>query len=605
MQRDCAQAAGSRPDGAVQEDTGMNLSIAQGASDAYGVIAQALLNSFDTIYFVDLNTNHFREFSSAEDFKVLALPTEGKDFFSESRTNVLRVIHPEDQERMMKIFERDTILGLTDAGRKFRMEYRLIMNGEARHMRMKALRTDDGQHLIIALEDIESDVMRESQEDSSNQSIIFGHIAESLANQYGMIYYIDAETDQYFEFNASDEYKEFSITPEGSDFFAYSQRNVSLIAYPEDRERLFNALDKQNMLRQLEENGSFTMTYRLLLTNGSGYTRMSVFWANDKKHLIMAVQNIDNEIQREKTLKKMAEKNAVFSQIAESLANQYDTIYYVDVLTDHYLEFVSSDVYKDLDVRPVGDDFFADSIINIDSVIFPEDRDDVHRILTKASMLQMLQGKHMITHTYRLLIGGNVLYTRMSIIWATDNKHLIIGITNIDQEVRKEMELQKQLLAANEKAYRDELTGVKNKNAYGEYEAQLQAAIDNGTVKDFALLICDLNGLKTVNDRFGHIMGDAYIKSASNLICHIWDHSPVFRIGGDEFAVILQGTDYENRAALMQQMDEIIQENMKHDRVVFAAGLAEYVPGSTLSVADVFACADSRMYENKAALAAK
>ena len=96
----------------------MNSSIAQGAavpaSDPYGVIAHALLNSFDTFYFVDLNTNHYREYSSAEDFKVLALPTEGKDFFSESRTNVLRVIHPEDQERLMQIFERDTILGLTD-----------------------------------------------------------------------------------------------------------------------------------------------------------------------------------------------------------------------------------------------------------------------------------------------------------------------------------------------------------------------------------------------------------------------------------------------------------------------------------------------------------
>ena len=327
---------------------------------------------------------------------------------------------------------------------------------------------------------------------------------------------------------------------------------------------------------------------------------MSVFWAEDKKHIVMTVQNIDNEIERENEIRKMAEENLIFSQIAESLANQYDVIYYVDSLTDRYLEFTSTDVYKDLNVRPVGENFFSDSLVNIENVIYPEDRDGVQRMLTKTTLLHMLQGKHMITHTYRLLIGNDILYARMSIIWAKDNKHLIIGITNIDQEMRKELEMQEQLLLATEMAYRDELTGVKNKASFLEYEKKLQRSIEDGTVQDFAILICDLNGLKAINDHYGHIMGDAYIRSASSLICHIWAHSPVFRIGGDEFAVILQGEDFENREALMRHMDQIIQENKKMDRVVFSAGLAEYQPDSDQTVSDVFECADSLMYRNKA-----
>ena len=436
----------------------------------------------------------------------------------------------------------------------------------------------------------------------TRQNTIFTHVAESLAAQYGMIYYIDTETDHYVEFNSAKEYKDFSINPEGNDFFGYSQRNVSLIAHPDDREILFNALDKQTILKQLEENGSYTMTYRLLLAEGSGYTRMNVFWANDKKHIIMAVQNIDSEIEKEKALRKANEENAIFSQIAESLANQYDTIYYVDTLTDRYMEFTSTEVYKDLNVRPVGDDFFTDSIVNIESVIHPEDREGVLRILTKNTLLEMLQGKHMLTHTYRLLFGERIMYTQMAIIWAKDNKHLIVGITNIDEEVRKEIEMQERLNVANEKAYRDEMTGVKNKSAFKEWEAKLEAAIEDGTAKDFAMLVCDLNGLKAVNDQFGHIMGDAYIKSASTMICSIWLHSPVFRIGGDEFAVILQGEDYENRDALMEQMNDLMEENKNQGQAVFASGLAEYMPGSDRSVEDVFERADSLMYENKAAM---
>ena len=107
-----------------------------------------------------------------------------------------------------------------------------------------------------------------------------------------------------------------------------------MIAHPADRERLFDALNKETMLKNLRERGSFSLTYQLMLGRGNSYTRMSVFWANDKKHLIMGVKSIDNEMQRENEMKKMVAENAVFSQIAESLASlnmkdeQYPDIFF-------------------------------------------------------------------------------------------------------------------------------------------------------------------------------------------------------------------------------------------------------------------------------------
>ncbi|MBR3084280.1 MAG: diguanylate cyclase [Oscillospiraceae bacterium] len=573
------------------------------ATRTYNAIAKTLANRYATIYSVDLATNHYVEYSSSNDYKELAVPSEGSDFFVETRQNVLRVIHPEDLEQVLHISEKAFMIAATEQGRKFRLEYRLIMADGAHHVRLMAVRTDDGNHLIVALENIDGEV--KSQEELkaiSEKNLVFSQIAESLAGQYGMIYYIDAETDAYIEFTATDDYKEFNIRPSGSDFFGTSQRNVSMIVHPADRERVFDALDKQTMLGALRESGSFTMTYRLLMAQGSSYTRMSVFWANDHKHLILAVMNIDHEIQKENAMKKTLAENATFFQIAASLANQYDTIYYVDMLNDHYIEFSSTDVYKSLDVRPAGDDFFTESLANIDRVIHPEDRSAFHRMLNKANMIQMLQGKHMLTHTYRLLVGSGVMYARLSVIWATDNKHLIIGVMNIDQEVRREQEIEKKLSVANEKAYRDEMTGVKNKAAFTEYEENLQQQISAGTAGDFAVVVCDVNGLKEVNDRLGHMEGDAYIRSASSLICRVWSHSPVFRIGGDEFAVVLQGEDYANRAALLDQIQAQVAENRRAGKVVVAVGMAEYRAGDDSGVAAVFERADNRMYENKAAL---
>lgn len=194
------------------------------------------------------------------------------------------------------------------------------------------------------------------------------------------------------------------------------------------------------------------------------------------------------------------------------------------------------------------------------------------------------------------------MYARLSIIWATDNKHLIIGVMNIDQEIRKEQEIEKRLSAANEKAYRDEMTGVKNKTAFTEYMETLQGQISQKQIRKFSIVICDVNGLKQINDNLGHIEGDAYIRSASHLICHTWEHSPVFRIGGDEFAVVLQGGDYQNRHALERRIKEQVQANLKTGSVVVAMGMADYTEGADASADDVFECADKRMYENKAAL---
>lgn len=61
---------------------------------------------------------------------------------------------------------------------------------------------------------------------------------------------------------------------------------------------------------------------------------------------------------------------------------------------------------------------------------------------------------------------------------------------------------------------------------------------------EFALLVADVNGLKEANDALGHESGDQLIKNTSRCICKIFEHSPVFRIGGDEFVVILTGEDY-------------------------------------------------------------
>ena len=158
----------------------------------------------------------------------------------------------------------------------------------------------------------------------------------------------------------------------------------------------------------------------------------------------------------------------------------------------------------------------------------------------------------------------------------------------------------------NKRAYVDALTSVRNKGAYTSYIDEMQARMDNanGQGMAFAVGVFDCDNLKRINDLHGHEKGDIYLKTASRLICQVFQHSPVFRIGGDEFAVILQNADYQNREELLRQFNEGMAEISalaKHDweEAHIAMGIAVYEPQRDRSVNDVIRRADESMYENK------
>lgn len=156
------------------------------------------------------------------------------------------------------------------------------------------------------------------------------------------------------------------------------------------------------------------------------------------------------------------------------------------------------------------------------------------------------------------------------------------------------------LSAAREKANIDALTGVKNKNAYEQRKAIIDTKIDNGEQEPFALVVCDINNLKAVNDLYGHREGDTCIKNACAKICGIFSHSPVFRIGGDEFVAILSGEDYFRRKKLMEQINAVpIDRSKIRNGETIAAGMSEYNEERHSSFTIMFEEADKAMYERK------
>ncbi|MBR4703705.1 MAG: GGDEF domain-containing protein [Oscillospiraceae bacterium] len=169
----------------------------------------------------------------------------------------------------------------------------------------------------------------------------------------------------------------------------------------------------------------------------------------------------------------------------------------------------------------------------------------------------------------------------------------------LEESLQREQRQKSELGTARHLAYTDSLTGIRNKLAYLEKETQMEERIAAGTLAEFAAAMFDLNGLKLVNDTQGHEAGNRLIIQACRMICEHFKHSPVFRIGGDEFAAILEGQDYQNRAAILAAFNGQVEENQRSGQAVVAAGMAEFAPGQDDSFQVVFERADREMYLRK------
>ncbi len=430
---------------------------------------------------------------------------------------------------------------------------------------------------------------------------IYDHIATGLAEDFEAMYYIDIETGEYREFSVSPEYESMKVPVKGRDFYAETQKNIERYVHPDDREFAGSLYLKETMLGNLKERKSYSYKYRIMVGGQPRFFQFTVMRANDDRHFVLYEKDIDDEITAETMRMENQKKHITFSQIAESLAVNYDVIYYVDAEDSSYISYECHNIYGKLDMKKSGDDFYTDAREDIPQIVHKNDHDMMLEFLDRDYMISALKDRKRSSIDYRIMGGGITHHVRMTVRKTSDGTHFIIGIENIDAEVKREKQHLKALNTEKELARRDELTGVKNKTAYNELEKSVQSNIDSGMdYLPFALVVSDANNLKKINDSEGHITGDKYIRESAMILCDIFSHSPVFRVGGDEFVVFLRGGDYSKREQLMKNLHTRVRENLQSGSgPVLASGMAEFVPGSDALVSDIFDRADREMYANK------
>ena len=166
--------------------------------------------------------------------------------------------------------------------------------------------------------------------------------------------------------------------------------------------------------------------------------------------------------------------------------------------------------------------------------------------------------------------------------------------------------LTRQLDDMRSHAYVDGLTHLNNRTSYEEYIRLLENRMKEQLDYVYSVIVFDINQLKVINDDYGHEKGDELIVSVAGDIRESFDGHRIYRIGGDEFVCIFDGTDPSAGVAKMREIvarknqESPILHNTQFD-VGVSVGTATYDPAQDESYADVFRRADAAMYADKRA----
>ncbi len=129
----------------------------------------------------------------------------------------------------------------------------------------------------------------------------YAQIAQALAAEYFSIYCVDIETDGFVEYVSHRDFKELQVEVDGENFFEACRKNVEKVVHPDDRERLLSAIDKKHLIEVLQDAPSFHVIYRLLLTKGPVYVKLTAMLYSDEAHrcIILACSDVDSQVKTE------------------------------------------------------------------------------------------------------------------------------------------------------------------------------------------------------------------------------------------------------------------------------------------------------------------
>ena len=223
-----------------------------------------------------------------------------------------------------------------------------------------------------------------------DEKTTYEDLARALASDYYNIYVVDMETNGFVEYTSSVGGEELAMERHGEDFFESAKRESMQRIYEEDRKPFLALFTKENIVKELGEQGVFTATYRLIDTGTPVYVTMKATRLQpDGKRIIIGISTIDAHMKQKEHYEALQRERDALTRIL-AISDGYIALYTVDLKTDHYIELSA----------------FKQALIDVEKHIYPDDFKEFYDTFSKEKVLDAIREKGSFTLNYRLMING-------------------------------------------------------------------------------------------------------------------------------------------------------------------------------------------------------
>ncbi|MBR2699519.1 MAG: hypothetical protein IKE76_13110, partial [Clostridia bacterium] len=208
-----------------------------------------------------------------------------------------------------------------------------------------------------------------------------------------------------------------------------AKRDTMTRIYEEDRASFLAWFSRENILRELQEQGVFTTTYRLIDTGTPLYANMKITRMPGGNRIIVGISIIDSQMKQKKHQEDLQKERDMMIRVM-ALSDDYLSLYTVDPDTGDFIEYSSSDDYDTLGLAKEGSDFFGQSVRNAETYFYPEDIPAFRRQFTLANVMREIRAHGSFKTQYRLLINGapRPVTLKAALFKEGEEEKLVVGI---------------------------------------------------------------------------------------------------------------------------------------------------------------------------------
>ncbi len=239
-----------------------------------------------------------------------------------------------------------------------------------------------------------------------DEGTTYADIARKLASDYYNIYYVDMDTDHYIEYSSRKGRDEQAIERHGEDFFTASIQESITRVYQEDQANFLSVFTKENIIQKLDEQGVFSLTYRLVDSGIPVYANMKIKrMMPGENRIIIGISIIDSQMKQQALFSRLQKERKTLARIM-TLNDDHLSLYIINPETDHFIEYTMSDEEASPGLSISGDDFFDQFISDGEKTVWSEDLPSFYASVTKDRIMDEIQNNGVFKLQYRLDMDG-------------------------------------------------------------------------------------------------------------------------------------------------------------------------------------------------------